>query len=96
MDIATAGVVLAMHLLSLFAPFYFNWPAFWVAVGLYAVTGLLLEITLSFHRNLSYRSFKVPKWLEYFFAYCGFQALQVASFRFFEENFYGRGSPSII
>ncbi|OMP01361.1 Fatty acid desaturase, type 1 [Corchorus olitorius] len=75
LDIATAGVVLAMHLLSLFAPFHFNWPAFWVAVGLYFVTGLL-GITLSFHRNLSHRSFKVPKWLEYFFAYCGAQALQ--------------------
>ncbi|XP_030968402.1 palmitoyl-monogalactosyldiacylglycerol delta-7 desaturase, chloroplastic-like isoform X2 [Quercus lobata] len=29
-----------------------------------------------FGRNLSHRSFKVPKWLEYFFAYCGVQALQ--------------------
>ncbi|XP_021298167.1 palmitoyl-monogalactosyldiacylglycerol delta-7 desaturase, chloroplastic [Herrania umbratica] len=75
LDMATAGVVLAMHLLSLFAPFHFNWPAFWLAVGLYVVTGLL-GITLSFHRNLSHRSFKVPKWLEYFFAYCGVQALQ--------------------
>ncbi|XVF24784.1 hypothetical protein REPUB_Repub13aG0157400 [Reevesia pubescens] len=75
LDIATAGIVLAMHLLTLFAPFYFNWPAFWIAVGLYVVSGLL-GITLSFHRNLAHRSFKVPKWLEYFFAYCGVQALQ--------------------
>ncbi|EOY25820.1 hypothetical protein QUC31_011798 [Theobroma cacao] len=75
LDMATAGVVVGMHLLSLFAPFHFNWPAFWLAVGLYGVTGLL-GITLSFHRNLSHRSFKVPKWLEYFFAYCGVQALQ--------------------
>ncbi|EEF44805.1 delta 9 desaturase, putative [Ricinus communis] len=75
LDIATAGVVLAMHLLSLFAPFYFNWSAFWVAFGLYVITGLL-GITLSFHRNLSHRSFKLPKWLEYLFAYCGVQALQ--------------------
>ncbi|GLU22074.1 hypothetical protein SLE2022_381730 [Rubroshorea leprosula] len=75
LDIGTAGVVLAMHLLSFFAPFYFNWVAFWVAFGLYVVTGLL-GITLSFHRNLSHRSFKLPKWLEYLFAYCGVQALQ--------------------
>ncbi|KAK6285103.1 hypothetical protein POUND7_004055 [Theobroma cacao] len=74
-DMAIAGVIVSMHLLSLFAPFHFNWPAFWLAVGLYVVTGLL-GITLSFHRNLSHRSFKVPKWLEYFFAYCGVQALQ--------------------
>ncbi|XVF86446.1 hypothetical protein PTKIN_Ptkin18bG0041000 [Pterospermum kingtungense] len=74
LDIATVIIVLATHLLCLFAPFHFNWPAFWVAAGLYVATGL--GITLSFHRNLSHRSFKLPKWLEYLFAYCGVQALQ--------------------
>ncbi|KAM1060612.1 hypothetical protein ACFX13_025792 [Malus domestica] len=75
MDVATAGVVVAMHLLSLFAPFQFNWGAFGVAMALYVVTGLF-GITLSFHRNLSHKSFKLPKFLEYLFAYCGSQALQ--------------------
>ncbi|XP_027344671.1 palmitoyl-monogalactosyldiacylglycerol delta-7 desaturase, chloroplastic-like isoform X2 [Abrus precatorius] len=75
LDVGTAGMVLAMHALCLFAPFQFNWQAFWVAVALYFVTGLF-GITLSFHRNLSHRSFKLPKWLEYFFAYCGVLALQ--------------------
>ncbi|KAK9078255.1 hypothetical protein SSX86_002312 [Deinandra increscens subsp. villosa] len=74
-DVATAGVVAAMHLVCGFAPFTFTWRAFSVAVGLYVVTGLL-GITLSFHRNLSHRSFRLPKWLEYTFAYCGVQALQ--------------------
>ncbi|XP_039004271.1 palmitoyl-monogalactosyldiacylglycerol delta-7 desaturase, chloroplastic-like isoform X2 [Hibiscus syriacus] len=74
LDIASAGIVLATHLLGLCAPFYFTWNAFWVAAGLYLVSGL--GITLSFHRNLSHRSFKLPKWLEYLFAYCGVQALQ--------------------
>ncbi|XVE52222.1 hypothetical protein DITRI_Ditri02bG0105700 [Diplodiscus trichospermus] len=74
LDIASTGIVAATHLLCLFAPFHFNWPAFWVASGLYVVTGL--GITLSFHRNLSHRSFKLPKWVEYLFAYCGVQALQ--------------------
>ncbi|KAF3450890.1 hypothetical protein FNV43_RR06979 [Rhamnella rubrinervis] len=75
LDMGTAGVVWAMHFLSLFAPFQFNWGAFLVAIALYIVTGLF-GITLSFHRNLSHRSFKLPKWLEYLFAYCGVQALQ--------------------
>lgn len=74
-DVGAAAVVAAMHLLSLFAPFQFNWVAFGIAVALYVVTGLL-GITLSFHRNLSHRSFKLPKLLEYLFAYCGAQALQ--------------------
>lgn len=77
LDMGTAAVVLAMHLLSLFAPFYCNWSAFWAAVTLYIVTGLF-GITLSYHRNLSHRSFKLPKWLEYLFAYCGSLALQVS------------------
>lgn len=76
MDVITVTVVGSMHVLSLFAPFVFNWAAFGVAFGLYLVTGLL-GITLSFHRNLSHRAFKLPKWLEYLFAYCGAQALQV-------------------
>ncbi|MCL7051055.1 hypothetical protein MKW94_007966 [Papaver nudicaule] len=74
-DIATAVVVLSMHICCLFAPFVFSWNAFWVAVSLYVITGLF-GITLSFHRNLSHRSFKLPKALEYLFAYCGVQAMQ--------------------
>ncbi|KAM6602277.1 hypothetical protein CsatA_021886 [Cannabis sativa] len=77
-DMGTAGVILGLHLLSLYGPFYCNWAAFWVAFTLYIITGLF-GITLSFHRNLSHHSFKLPKWLEYFFAYCGTQALQSGS-----------------
>jgi len=35
-----------------------------------------LGITLSFHRQLSHRSFTTPKWLEYALAYCGVLAVQ--------------------
>ncbi|KAL5697951.1 hypothetical protein ACHQM5_029047 [Ranunculus cassubicifolius] len=74
-DIATGSVVLGMHVLSLFAPFTFSWSALCVAFVLYVVTGLF-GITLSFHRNLAHKAFKLPKWLEYLFAYCGAQAVQ--------------------
>ena len=36
-----------------------------------------LGITLSYHRQLSHKSFQCPKWLEYVFAYCGVLAVQV-------------------
>ncbi|XP_038717349.1 palmitoyl-monogalactosyldiacylglycerol delta-7 desaturase, chloroplastic-like [Tripterygium wilfordii] len=75
LDIGTTCVVFAVHYLCLFAPFQFNWSAFWVAFALYVITGLL-GITLCFHRNLAHKSFKLPKWLEYSFAYCGLQAFQ--------------------
>ena len=35
-----------------------------------------LGITLSYHRQLSHRSFATPKWLEYALAYCGVLAAQ--------------------
>lgn len=36
-----------------------------------------MGITLSFHRQISHRSFSTPKWLEYALAYCGVLAVQV-------------------
>jgi stearoyl-CoA desaturase (delta-9 desaturase) len=74
-DLTYAGFMLFMHGLCLFAPATFSWNAFGVFMGLYVITGML-GITLSYHRNLSHKSFKVPKWLEYTFAYCGVQAVQ--------------------
>lgn len=75
-DIFTASLILSFHIPCIFAPFYFNWSAFWVAFILYILTGLF-GISISYHRNLSHKSFKLPKWLEYVFAYCGVHAVQV-------------------
>lgn len=77
-----AGLFSFFHILCIFAPSHFNWNAFWVAFGLYVITGLF-GITISYHRNLSHKSFTLPKWLEYIFAYCGVHALQVWLFFFF-------------
>ncbi|KAF9622946.1 hypothetical protein IFM89_035377 [Coptis chinensis] len=67
--------VAVTHTMCLFAPFTFNWGAFTVAIVLHVVTGLF-GITLSYHRNLTHRSFKLPKCLEYLFAYFGLLAGQ--------------------
>lgn len=75
LDIVTAGMFLSVHVLCLFAPFYFTWTAFWVALVLAYVTGF--GVTLSYHRNLAHRSFRLPKLLEYSFAYCGVLSVQV-------------------
>eukprot|EP00270_Netrium_digitus_P013711 TRINITY_DN458_c0_g1_i1.p1 TRINITY_DN458_c0_g1~~TRINITY_DN458_c0_g1_i1.p1 ORF type:complete len:400 (+),score=51.29 TRINITY_DN458_c0_g1_i1:239-1438(+) len=74
-DVTYATYLSAVHLLCLAAPLTFSWDAFGVFFGLYVVTGML-GITLSFHRHLSHKSFKIPKYLEYFFAYCGVLAAQ--------------------
>ena len=75
-DKRTAVAVFGMHLLCLLAPFHFTWPAFWLAVVLYIITGMF-GLTLSYHRHLTHKSFKLPKWLEYTFAYIGVHTYQV-------------------
>jgi stearoyl-CoA desaturase (delta-9 desaturase) len=65
----------SIHVLTLFAPFHFNWSAFFVMAVLGYSTGL--GITLSYHRNLAHRSFRLPKLLEYLFAYIAVLSAQV-------------------
>jgi len=62
----------ALHVLALVALL----PQFWslTAIGtlavLYWVTACL-GVTIGYHRLLSHRAFRVPRWLERFFATCG-------------------------
>lgn len=69
------GFMVAMHVLCLAAPFTFSWGNLGLFAATYFLTGCL-GITLSFHRQLAHKSFQTPKWLEYFFAYCGALAVQ--------------------
>jgi sn-1 stearoyl-lipid 9-desaturase len=69
------GVILfmaAIHIAALFAllPSNFSWAAVGIAVLFHWVTGGL-GITLGWHRLVTHRSFVLPKWLEYFFVFCG-------------------------
>ncbi|KAF5785350.1 putative fatty acid desaturase domain, acyl-CoA desaturase [Helianthus annuus] len=73
-DMANVFWYAVIHVLAVCAPFMFTWGAFWVATGLSFLTGF--GVTLGYHRLLCHRSFKVPKWLEYFFVYCGAHAFQ--------------------
>jgi len=64
-----------IHLGILFAPFAFTWKAFWTFLVLQWITGGL-GVTLGFHRVLTHRSCRLPKWLEYALTICGSLALQ--------------------
>ncbi|KAJ9559587.1 hypothetical protein OSB04_004747 [Centaurea solstitialis] len=75
LDIIMSLWFLAIHVLTLFAPFMFTWGAFWTSFVGY-VLSTMFGITISYHRNLAHRSFKLPKWLEYIFAYIGVQTVQ--------------------
>ncbi|KAK9135444.1 hypothetical protein Syun_014774 [Stephania yunnanensis] len=86
-DIIYFVVVLSLHVMCLLAPSTFNRNAFWVAAILYVITGMF-GLLLSYHRHLSHSSFKLPKLLEYFFAYCGVHALQgVRTVAFYHGTF---------
>jgi stearoyl-CoA desaturase (delta-9 desaturase) len=74
-DIAYAAFIGGMHLLACLAPLTFSWEMVGLFFASYFVSGCL-GITLSYHRQLSHRSFQTPKWLEYVLAYCGVLAVQ--------------------
>ncbi|MGB3402181.1 MAG: acyl-CoA desaturase [Microcoleaceae cyanobacterium] len=73
----TIGFMAFLHIGALFAllPSNFSWTAVGLAVFLHWITGGL-GITLGFHRLVAHRSFQTPKWLEYFFIFCGTLACQ--------------------
>ncbi len=68
----TVGFMIAIHLLTAVAliPKFWSLQAFIAFLILYWVTACL-GVTLGYHRLLSHRAFRVPKWLERFFATCG-------------------------
>ena len=69
-DVLTAGYIVAVHLLACAAPFTYTPSALRCFVVTYVLSGLL-GVTFCYHRLLSHKSFVVPKWIEYFCAYCG-------------------------
>lgn len=73
--------VLAVALLLAFAicpvswrPFFFSWTAFITFVVCIHVFGQ--GITIGYHRLLTHRSFKTPKWLEHFIAILGICSME--------------------
>jgi fatty-acid desaturase len=65
----------AVHLGAIAAFFFFSWPAFFTALGLYWVA-LSLGIGMGYHRLLTHRSYRPPTWLKYFLSICGTLALE--------------------
>lgn len=65
----------ALHCGAVAALFFFSWSSFAAAVFLvWMATGL--GISMGYHRLHTHRSYKVPRWLEYFFAVCGALTLE--------------------
>ena len=94
----TTLVLVVLHIGAIAALFMFTWQRFAAAVALYYVaTGL--GISMGYHRLHTHRSYKVPTWLEYFFAICGTLTLEggpifwVAIHRVHHQNSDQPGDP---
>ncbi|HJY06326.1 MAG TPA: fatty acid desaturase, partial [Bryobacteraceae bacterium] len=71
----TTLALVVLHIGAVAALFMFSWSGLAVALLLYWVaTGF--GISMGYHRLHTHRSYKVPRWLEYFFAVCGTLTLE--------------------
>jgi len=86
------------HIGALAAPFFFSWRNFWVAFALWWIAGGF-GIGMGYHRLLTHRGYKAPKWLEYMLTTFATLALEggpifwVAIHRIHHQNTDREGDP---
>jgi sn-1 stearoyl-lipid 9-desaturase len=71
----TTIAVVVFHVFAVWALFTFSWANLAAFIITWWIAGSL-GVGLGYHRQLTHRGFKTPRWLEYFFAFCGNLALQ--------------------
>jgi fatty-acid desaturase len=71
----TTSFLIVFHTGAIAALFFFSWKAIAVALALHWC-GICFGISMGYHRLLTHRSYKVPRFLEYFFAICGTLTLE--------------------
>jgi fatty-acid desaturase len=68
-------VLVVLHAGAIAALFMFSWRAFLVTLFLYYVS-VGLGISMGYHRLHTHRSYKLPRAIEYFLAFCGTLSLE--------------------
>ena len=71
----TAFVMAVFHVGAIAALFMFSWKALLITAVLWYFS-LSCGIGMGYHRLLTHRGYKVPKWLEYFLTTCATLALE--------------------
>jgi stearoyl-CoA desaturase (delta-9 desaturase) len=71
----TATFMALFHLGAIAAFFFFTWKALVLAVVLWLISGSW-GIGMGYHRLLTHRGYKTPKWVEYFLTVCATLALE--------------------
>jgi sn-1 stearoyl-lipid 9-desaturase len=94
----TATAMLLFHVGAIAALFFFSWKMVLLAVFLNWVAGSL-GIGMGYHRLLTHRGYKTPKWVEYFLTVCATLALEggpifwVATHRIHHQHSDQEGDP---
>jgi len=94
----TTSFMIAFHIGAFAALFFFSWKAFLFALIMWWVAGSL-GIGMGYHRLLTHRGYKTPRWIEYFLTTCGTLALEggpifwVATHRLHHQNTDKEGDP---
>src|SRR5580704_18798681 len=84
-------VMIAFHVGAIAALFMFHWKPFLVAMLLWWIAGGF-GIGMGYHRLLTHRGYKTPKWFEYLLTICGTLTLEggpifwVATHRMHHQN----------
>ena len=94
----TAIAMTGFHIGAVAALFYVDTGAMLAALILYYLAGMF-GIGMGYHRLLTHRGYKTPKWVEYFLAFCGTLALEggpifwVATHRIHHQKSDQEGDP---
>jgi fatty-acid desaturase len=94
----TTFFMVLFHIGAVAALFFFSWKAAFLAAVLWWFSGSL-GIGMGYHRLLTHRGYKTPKWIEYFLTTCGALALEggpffwVATHRVHHQNTDRDGDP---
>jgi stearoyl-CoA desaturase (delta-9 desaturase) len=94
----TTIFMVIFHAGAIAALFMFSWKALALAVAFWWIAGSL-GIGMGYHRLLTHRGYKTPKWMEYFLTTCGTLALEggpiawVATHRLHHQNTDKDGDP---
>jgi stearoyl-CoA desaturase (delta-9 desaturase) len=94
----TAGVMFALHVGAIAALFFLTWKGLLAAAVLWWVSGGM-GIGMGYHRLLTHRGYKTPKWVEYLLTTCGTLALEggpifwVATHRSHHQHSDKEGDP---
>lgn len=75
LQFVTISVVTIFHILAIAALFTFSWSNLIAAAATWWIAGSW-GIGMGYHRLLTHRGFKAPKFVEYFLSFCGTLGLQ--------------------